>query len=61
MGKEILPENLVGFNQLTWLTTRDDFITFTRHENFRSYKKHRGVITAMVQYAPSNRHFVRSI
>jgi hypothetical protein len=61
MGKEMLPEMSVAFNQLTRLTARDDFIDFSRHESFRFYIKHRGTIMAMVQYAPSTRHFVWSI
>jgi hypothetical protein len=38
MGTETVPETL-DFNELTWLSAREDFINFSRRESFTSYFK----------------------
>jgi hypothetical protein len=40
MGTEMVPETSVSsYNQLTRLIAREDFIEFSRRENFKSYNK----------------------
>jgi hypothetical protein len=39
VGTEMIPETFLICNQLTWLTAREDYITLSRRESFRSYIK----------------------
>jgi hypothetical protein len=38
MGTDTVPETSVIFNQLTQLIAQEDFINFSCHESFSSYK-----------------------
>jgi hypothetical protein len=42
MGTEMVPEMSVSsYNQVMWLTAREDFTEFSHRKNFKSYKKNK--------------------
>jgi hypothetical protein len=53
MEAEMASETLRFYQQLTRLVTREDFIEFSRRENFKSYKTSSCQITRHLSWTPS--------